>query len=218
MIIQQQLNYKIRQNQNIKEEANESITLKINENSNSSMYNIHKAVIKQLTNKRHGNTSTKTRSEVRGGGKKPWKQKGTGRARAGSIRSPLKKGGGVIFGPKPKKYMQKINKKENRLAIRNIIANKFKVTTAVDNFLKNLVHPSTKTAKENIHNLGIIRQKNKKILIIVEKKEKNTYLSLRNLKYTSLINVKHLNTLELLNADQIIITKQSLNLIEQIYK
>lgn len=113
MTIQKQLNYKIVQDNNIKEETDTSIILRINDNKSIGMYAIHKAAIKQLTNKRSGNACTKTRGEVRGGGKKPWKQKGTGRARAGSIRSPLKKGGGVIFGQNLNNIRKKSIKKKS---------------------------------------------------------------------------------------------------------
>jgi large subunit ribosomal protein L4 len=82
---------------------------------------VHRALVRQLANARQGNASTKTRAEVRGGGRKPWRQKGTGRARAGSIRSPLWRGGGVIFGPKPRDYETKMNRKERRLALRTVL-------------------------------------------------------------------------------------------------
>ena len=108
------------------------IDFQVSENINTQMYCVHRALKNHLTNNRIRNANTKTRSEVRGGGKKPWKQKGTGRARAGSTRSPLWKGGGIIFGPKPKIYQSKINKKEKRLAINTLIYNKSKNTIIVN--------------------------------------------------------------------------------------
>ncbi len=122
-----------------------SKTINLQVSESKKMYSIHRALVKQLHNKRKGNANCKSRSEVQGGGKKPWKQKGTGRARAGSIRSPLWKGGGIIFGPKTKSYIKKLNKKEQQLALRNILYNKKNYTTIVENF--NLLSNSVSTKK-----------------------------------------------------------------------
>nr|YP_009394377.1 ribosomal protein L4 [Leptosiphonia brodiei]ARW62939.1 ribosomal protein L4 [Leptosiphonia brodiei] len=191
-------------------EDKELVTLKISDDTSKQMYLIHKALKQQLTNNRVRNASTKTRSEVRGGGKKPWKQKGTGRARAGSNRSPLWKGGGIIFGPKTKTYKSKINKKEKRLAINTLISNKFKQTIIVSNLLKNIEQPSTKQAIREIEQLGIKINKKQKILIAVDKQDKNLYLSFRNLKNVKIIEINSINILSLLKADTILITHTAL--------
>jgi large subunit ribosomal protein L4 len=106
-------------------ESNHELTLNVLEASGN--YLLHKDLLRHMNSKKQGTVSTKTRSEVRGGGRKPWKQKGTGRARAGSSRSPLWKGGGVIFGPKPKTINLKLNKKERRLALQTLLYNKKRI-------------------------------------------------------------------------------------------
>ena len=110
-----------------------SIDLKVAKESSSSDL-IHRAVLRQLANKRQGTASTLTRSEVRGGGRKPYKQKGTGRARQGSIRTPLRPGGGIIFGPKPRSYNLDMNRKERRLALRTALMSRVSDITAVEDF------------------------------------------------------------------------------------
>ena len=111
---------------------------------NSGNYLIHKDILRHQISKKQGTVSTKTRSEVRGGGRKPWKQKGTGRARAGSNRSPLWKGGGVIFGPKPKKTVLKLNKKERKLALQTLLYNKRNNVLIIDGLEESVDTPKTK--------------------------------------------------------------------------
>lgn len=196
-----------------KTKISKTITVKISKSTG--MYIVHRALIKQLHEKRQGNANTKTRSEVKGGGRKPWKQKGTGRARAGSIRSPLWKGGGVIFGPKAKQYTKKINKKEKQLALRTLIYNKIQQTIIVDNFCKNLDKPKTQLVLKKILNFNI--SKDKKVLIIVLNKDINLYLSIRNLLNVELIAADQLNIIALLKADQLIITSNALDKIDEVY-
>ena len=191
----------------------ETIGLKISEDKKKQMYCIHRSLKNQLKNGRIRNANTKTRSEVRGGGKKPWKQKGTGRARVGSTRSPLWKGGGVIFGPKRAKYTSKINKKEKDLAISTLLYNKISKTKIVDCLLITTKKPNTKNALETLRNINISVNKYKNIRIIVEKKTKLIYLSFRNISNIELIEAKNLNILSLLKADIIVITRQSLKTI-----
>ena len=105
---------------------------------------VHRALVRQINNGRQGNASSKTRAEVRGGGRKPWRQKGTGRARAGSIRSPLWRGGGVIFGPKPRDYTTKMNRKERRLALRTAFQGCADSMVVVSDFASELAQPKTK--------------------------------------------------------------------------
>nr|QCI08715.1 ribosomal protein L4 [Sphondylothamnion multifidum] len=193
------------------------INFKINNNDKENIYLIHRALKSQLYQRRQGNAHTKTRDEIRGGGKKPWKQKGTGRARAGSTRSPLWKGGGVIFGPRSKDYKSKINKKEKKLAIQNVIYNKFTKTLVIQKNFDNLEKPSTKSIMEYLNNLNIDRNKKIKILIIVAKKTKNLYLSLRNIPNIDLIQANQINLFALLKADTILITFDGLNIIKKIY-
>ena len=179
------------------------------------MYIIHKSIIKQLHEKRQGNANCKTRSEVRGGGKKPWKQKGTGRARAGSIRSPLWRGGGIIFGPKTEEYKIKVNKKERQLAIRNILYNKKDFTIALNTSFLQLEQAKTQNFLEKIKQLNIDIKA--KILIIMAQKNHNIYLASRNLKNIEIIAANQLNTLSIIKAKYILIEIDAINIIKTTY-
>lgn len=178
-----------------------------------SNYLVYRALQAQYTNQRQGTTSTKTRAEVRGGGRKPWKQKGTGRARAGSNRSPLWRGGGVTFGPKPKNYNQKINKKEWRLSLRLLLLNKQNNITVIETnhfkFIK---------TKDIIKYIGdLINNPSKKIVIIVPKFEENMTRVTKNLKNIKLLQANCLNIKDILIAKHILIYKESLKIIEETY-
>nr|YP_010986150.1 ribosomal protein L4 [Polyopes affinis]WOL37068.1 ribosomal protein L4 [Polyopes affinis] len=214
MIKDDKLKYSVINENNV---INKEITLKIDQNNNKKMYIIHRALVQQLNAQRKGNACTKTRSEVRGGGRKPWKQKGTGRARAGSIRSPLWKGGGIIFGPKTKKYIKKINKKEKKLALEALICNKFKDTIVTENFCNNLTKPNTKNVIQKLQYLGISIKNQEKILIIVKTKSRNLYLSIRNLKNIELIAADQINILSIIKANKLLITLEGLNKIKETY-
>jgi len=178
---------------------------------------IHRVYVTQLKNSRSYNAFTKTKSEVRGGGRKPWKQKGTGRARAGSLRSPLFVGGGVSFGPKPRMVIKKINKKEKKLAILSALYLKKKdfVYINENDFSQKVKNIKTKNILEIFNQLGI--QANKKILVIVTKPNlnwyKNFWLSTRNLKNVELTTSLTLNLKQLLNTNQIILSEEALTLI-----
>lgn len=201
------------------DQTNYALNFTMNNHTNNNMYIVHKAIRSQLTEKRFGNANTKTKSEVRGGGKKPWKQKGTGRARAGSTRSPLWKNGGIIFGPKTKKYTIKINKKEKILAIKTLIYNKYSQTILIDNISNTLKEPKTKIILEKFTEYGISKKiYNKKILLIVDNITKNLYLSLRNKTNIELITAYNLNSLSLVKAEKILITKEALIIINNIYQ
>lgn len=182
----------------------------------SANYLIHKNVIIKKNTKRLYNARTKTRSEVRGGGSKPWRQKGTGRARAGSNRSPLWKGGGVIFGPKFKKLKLKVNKKERVSAIKIILYNKQKLISIINNIENSLEIPSTKTIMNilNQYNINV----SKKILVIVTEKSLPLKLSLRNLKNIKLIGITELNAFNLLKAQQIILTQNAFLKLKEKYE
>nr|YP_009300503.1 50S ribosomal protein L4 [Campylaephora sungminbooi]AKU47422.1 50S ribosomal protein L4 [Campylaephora sungminbooi]ALN11869.1 50S ribosomal protein L4 [Campylaephora sungminbooi] len=194
-----------------------NLYLQINNNHNIRMYIVHRAIKEQLNNKRYGNAHTKTRSKVRGGGKKPWKQKGTGRARAGSTRSPLWRGGGVIFGPKTKKYNNKINRKEKQLAVKTLLYNKYQYTTVVNNLFINIDKPNTKVLLNTLQQLGFCLNKQEKFLIIVHKKTQNLYLSVRNISNIEIIEAINLNSLSIIKADKIILTNEALNTINKLY-
>lgn len=205
----------IKKNSDISDQK--TIILKVKDNPKEGMYIIHRALIKQLNEQRLGNAQTKTRSEVRGGGKKPWKQKGTGRARAGSIRSPLWKGGGVIFGPKAKRYNTKINKKEKQLALRTLIYNKFKQTLIVQEFAQFSIEPNTKLFLKEIKDFGININKRERLLIITKTKPNSLYLSVRNISNVELIAADQLNILALIKANKLLITVDALDTIQKIY-
>ena len=189
------------------------VKLTIGTDQKTQMYLVHRALKQQLTNQRVRNANTKTKSEVRGGGKKPWKQKGTGRARAGSNRSPLWRSGGIIFGPKKKIYNSKINKKEKRLAINTLISNKSSQTFIIKDILGNTKEPKTKNALIELKELGIKLKKHDNLLIIVDKKNITLNLSCRNLKQVEIIEVRSINILSLLKADKILITYDAIQKI-----
>ena len=192
--------------------------LKLNVLEESGNYLLHKNLLRHYALQKQGTVSTKTRSEVRGGGSKPWRQKGTGRARAGSNRSPLWKGGGVIFGPRSCNiYKSKINKKEKKLAIKNILYNKAHATSIIANNFHDLVKPNTKVLLDQLKSMGVIINTNTRTLLVVDKKYTNLYLSIRNIYYIDIIQADQLNALELLKAHQIIITTDGFKLIKQIY-
>lgn len=173
---------------------------------------MHLHVIRQLRHKRAGTASTLTRSEVSGGGKKPWKQKGTGRARAGSIRSPLWRHGGVIFGPKPRKYSLTLSVKSRRLALRSAVLAKLAQTVAIDTF--EFEQPSTKALVAQLAALKI----EGKVLIVVKTLDQKLVLSARNLKDVKLIQSGNLSVKDVLTADRIVATEEALRHIEEVFK
>nr|YP_009511294.1 ribosomal protein L4 [Gracilariopsis longissima]AXI97171.1 ribosomal protein L4 [Gracilariopsis longissima]UAD89087.1 ribosomal protein L4 [Gracilariopsis longissima] len=217
MSIKKKLIYSIISSEDKKPKYKKEITLQLNKHDDHNMYIIHRALIHQLHNYRQGNANTKTRREVQGGGKKPWKQKGTGRARAGSIRSPLWKGGGVIFGPRTIRYKKKINKKEKKLALRIMLYNKFQNTVVTEYITNNLEKPSTKLIINTLKKYNLNVDKPKNILIIVGKKTQNLYLSTRNLHNVELIAANHLNIVSLLKAENILMTIDALDVIQNTY-
>jgi large subunit ribosomal protein L4 len=189
--------------------------LKLNVVETSGNYLLHKDLLRHFASERQGTVSTKTRSEVRGGGRKPWRQKGTGRARAGSNRSPLWRGGGVIFGPKPKKVVLKLNKKERRLALQTLLYNKRNNIVIINNLESELTQPKTKAFLQICQNCGI--NLNQHILVVTSTKTIPLKLAIQNLKTVELIAASNLNTLSLLRAKQIILTPLAINEIKEIY-
>src|SRR5210317_103754 len=189
--------------------------LKLNVLENSGNYLIHKDILRHQSSQKQGTVSTKTRSEVRGGGRKPWQQKGTGRARAGSNRSPLWKGGGVIFGPKPKTVSLKLNKKERRLALQTLLYNKKNNILIIENLENGLLETKTKSFLQICKDCQI--NIDQKILVVVSHKSVSLKLATQNLKNVELILASNLNTLSLLKAKQIILTPLAINDIKEIY-
>nr|AOM68098.2 ribosomal protein L4 [Rhodochaete parvula]ARO91296.1 50S ribosomal protein L4 [Rhodochaete parvula] len=199
---------------NNKEIGSKEIKLKIADSTAN--YVVHRALVAQKASRRINIASTKTRSEVRGGGRKPWRQKGTGRARAGSKRSPLWRGGGVIFGPRNTvNYTKKINQKEIKLALQTLLFNRKNNTKVVENFDEQFQQPSTKLLLSAIKQWQI--PTTTKTLIICTKKSHNSYLSTKNLKNIDMICCNNLNTVDLLNAKNLIITVDSISKIEEVY-
>jgi len=194
-------------------DVNHEITLNISETTGN--YLLHRDLLRHSNSQRQGTVSTKTKSEVRGGGRKPWRQKGTGRARAGSNRSPLWRGGGVIFGPKPKKIFLKINKKERQLALRTLIYNKKNNILIIENLETETIEPKTKSFLKICQNCSINLEE--KILVIVSKKTMPLKLATQNLKNVELISASNLNTLSLLKAKQILLTPLAIKDIKEIY-
>ena len=151
--------------------------LKLNVLENSGNYLLHKDVLRHSNSLKQGTVSTKTRSEVRGGGRKPWQQKGSGRARAGSNRSPLWKGGGVIFGPKPKVTVLKLNKKERRLALQTLLYNKRNNILVIENLENEVVEPKTKNFLKICRDCSVNLEQ-KLLVVVAEKTEHNRSLEL----------------------------------------
>jgi large subunit ribosomal protein L4 len=197
------------------EEVGETtLELRVAKEENAS-HVVHRALRRQLANARQGNACTKTRSEVRGGGRKPWRQKGTGRARAGSIRSPLWRGGGVIFGPKPRDFEVKMNKKERRLALRTAFQSRTEDLIVVEEFAEQFPRPKSKELLSAIARWGI--DANKKVLLILPEPQLNVYLSGRNIELVNVILATSLNVYDVLAADKIIVTSTAIAKIQEIY-
>ncbi|MEQ9369111.1 MAG: 50S ribosomal protein L4 [Coleofasciculus chthonoplastes F3-SA18-01] len=181
----------------------------------SASHIVHRALVRQMTNARQGTASTKTRAEVRGGGRKPWRQKGTGRARAGTNRSPLWRGGGIIFGPKPRDHNLKMNRKERRLALRTALQGRAEDMIVVEEFADQLPRPKTKDLMDAIARWGIAP--NQKVLLILPQPAQQVYLSARNVPSLKLIYADSLNVYDVLNADKIVTTNTALAKIQEVY-
>lgn len=178
------------------------------ENTEYSMPLMHEVVTGYLANKRSGNACTKTRGEVRGGGRKPWKQKHTGRARAGSIRSPLWRGGGVVFGPKPRSYRQDIPKRKLRKALNTAL--KFKASKGSIMVLKELKinEPKTRLINEMLKKLNI---DGKKTLLVVKNMDSNVKIASRNIEYLSVVPRESLNSYDVLKSSIVIFSEEAFN-------
>jgi large subunit ribosomal protein L4 len=197
------------------EESGEaSLELKVAKDENAN-HIVHRALIRQQTNARQGNASTKTRAEVRGGGRKPWKQKGTGRARAGSNRSPLWKGGGVSFGPKPREFEIKMNRKERRLALRTAIASRLEDLILVESFGDQLTQPKTKELTSALTRWGANLEK--RTLLILDEIPENVQLSARNVASLKILKADSLNIYDILVANKIVATSSAIAKLQEVY-
>ena len=174
---------------------------------------VHMAVLQQLADKRQGTQKAKTRSEVSGGGRKPWRQKGTGHARQGSIRAPQWKGGGVVFAPVPRDYSFKMNKKEKRAALKSALTDKAQNNNLI--VVDELKFDEIKTKKfaEVMNNLKATR----KALVVLADNDKNVVLSARNLAEASTTLTNTLNVYDIVNAKTLVLTKDAVTKIEEVY-
>ncbi|MDO4301705.1 MAG: 50S ribosomal protein L4 [Clostridia bacterium] len=172
---------------------------------------MHQAVVQYLANQRQGTQSALTRAEVRGGGRKPWRQKGTGRARQGSIRSPQWTGGGVVFAPKPRDYSFKLNKKVKRLALKSALTTKVNdgKLVVVDELT---VNPKTKEMAAVLNNLNAA-----KALVVVEDNNNNAVVAARNIPAVKTASVNTINVYDVLKYDSLVLTKAVVEKIEEVY-
>ena len=173
---------------------------------------VHMAVVNQLANNRQGTQKAKTRSEVSGGGRKPWRQKGTGHARQGSTRAPQWTGGGVVFAPKPRDYSFKMNKKEKRYALLSALSSKVADSKIVvlDEF--KLDEVKTKKFVEVMDNLKV-----SKALVVIEGENKNVVLSGRNIPTVKVSATNEINTYDVLKYDTLVVTKAAVEKLEEVY-
>ena len=174
---------------------------------------LHEAVVMQQASLRRGTHATKNRAAVRGGGRKPWRQKGTGRARHGSIRSPLWVGGGTVFGPQPRSYAYKLPKKVRRLAIKSALSSKVNDSELIVLDELKMEQPKTREMVQVLKNLGVDR----KALIVADQVEENTELSARNIPGVKVLPADGLNVLDVLYHDKVILTRGAVNRIEEVF-
>ena len=173
---------------------------------------VHQAVLSQLANNRQGTQKAKTRSEVSGGGRKPWRQKGTGHARQGSTRSPQWTGGGVVFAPKPRDYSFKMNKKEKRIALLSALSSKVADNKIVVLDAFNLDEVKTKKFAEVMSNLKV-----DKALVVIEGENKNVVLSGRNIPTVKVSATNEINTYDVLKYETLVVTKAAVEKLEEVY-
>ncbi len=173
---------------------------------------VHMAVVAQLANKRQGTQSAKTRAEVRGGGKKPWRQKETGHARQGSIRAPQWTGGGVVFAPKPRDYSIRMNKKEKKAALRSALTSRLEEKKLVVLDELKMDEIKTKRFVEVMNNIKV-----SKALVVMDAKDENVILSARNIPDVKTALVNSINVYDILKYDTLVVTKASVAAIEEVY-
>lgn len=175
-------------------------------------YVLHDAVVMQLAGQRQGNHETKTRAEVSGGGRKPWRQKGTGRARHGSIRSPIWRGGGVVFGPHQRDYKYSLPKKVRRLAMKSALSSKVKAGEILVLDELTLAQPKTKDMVNILSKLNVTN----KALVVTAERDENVYKSARNIPGVKQLRVEGLNVYDLLHHDKLVITKDAVTKVEEV--
>ncbi|SHH54804.1 50S ribosomal protein L4 [Clostridium grantii] len=173
---------------------------------------VHQVVVAQLANKRQGNQSAKTRSEVSGGGRKPWRQKGTGRARQGSTRSPQWVGGGMVFAPKPREYRVSTPKSMRKTAMKSVLSSKVNENEMILLEGLTLETPKTKTIVAMINALNV-----KKPLIVVASSDEAIYKSVRNIENADVVPVNNLNVYDILKHGNLVVTKEAIAQIEEVY-
>ena len=196
-------------------EGKEVSTLELNDAVFAAPINehlVHMAVVQQLANKRQGTQSAKTRSEVSGGGKKPWRQKGTGHARQGSTRTPQWTGGGVVFAPKPRDYSFKMNRKEKNAAIKSVLTSKVNDSKFIVLDELKLEGIKTKEVVNILKNLNV-----EKALIVTADKDENVVLSARNIPTVRTALTNTINVYDILKYDTVVVTKDAVAKIEEVY-
>ena len=197
-----------------KETGKASIDLKVAKET-TAVDLMHRAVLRQQAHSRQGTASTLTRAEVRGGGRKPYKQKGTGRARQGSIRTPLRPGGGIVFGPKPRTYNLAMNRKERRLALRTALMARIDDVIVVKDFGAALEAPKTREVVDALGRLGVAADA--KVLIVLTAPSDVVKRSVRNLEKVKLITADQLNVFDLLHANALVLGEEALATIQEVY-
>jgi large subunit ribosomal protein L4 len=213
MTVNKQLNYEVRDSHGT-EGLNKSVSVSFRVNNSAPKYLIHKAIVIQDRNRRQGTASCKTRSEVRGGGRKPWKQKGTGQARSGSSNSPLWNGGGVTFGPKPRSYTKKINIKEKQLALTTAFYHSMHKVVVVEDAFNSINTPKTKHFASTLEKI-LPGDSVGRALVIVHESNANLKLSIRNIPNVQLLYANTVNLRDLLLAKHVVITEKALTNIIQ---
>ena len=196
-------------------EGKEVETLELNDSVFAAPVNehlVHRAVVLQLANKRQGTQKAKTRSEVRGGGRKPWRQKGTGHARQGSIRAPQWTGGGVVFAPVPRDYSFKMNKKEKAAAMKSVLTTKLNEEKLIVVDALDFEAPKTKEMKAVLDNLKVA-----KALVVVDEAAANAILSTNNLKEARGVYSNSISVYDILKYDTVVVTKSAVKAIEEVY-
>lgn len=173
---------------------------------------VHMAVVQNLANKRQGTQKAKTRSEVRGGGRKPWRQKGTGHARQGSIRAPQWKGGGVVFAPTPRDYSFKMNKKEKRAALKSVLTSRVQDNKLIVLDELKLDAIKTKDFKKVMDNLKV-----EKAMVVIADQDEKVILSARNLPKIGTVVAENINVYDILRGDTLVLTKDAVAKIEEVF-
>jgi len=180
-------------------------------------YVVHRKVVAEQANMRLGTAMAKTRSEVRGGGRKPYQQKGTGRARRGSSRSPLLVGGGKSFGPRQKSYHIKMNKKEKQVAISTALMGATSRMTLVSDFTSEFAAPKTQSMRQFLERLSVDTSGKQNCLMITKERHENTYLSARNIPYLNLMSLDNLNCRDILRAKKVVVSESAMGVLKERY-